>query len=192
MYEKNDERQALLRTIIDDPDDDAPRLIFADWLDENGNPEWAALIREMIRTRYATQPEGLNRLFPCLPPRYPIIMACDSYDGPHGMVGKCVVVRKGFIEEVYMPWADWNRHGTAIVLGHPVRHVHLSGSRPEYIPAEWSSSGQPYWYWDGLPRPAARLVTTRWEAEGTKEEERRARKELSDKLRARARSGSRC
>ena len=30
------ERDALLRGIIDDPDDDAPRLVYADWLDENG------------------------------------------------------------------------------------------------------------------------------------------------------------
>jgi uncharacterized protein (TIGR02996 family) len=38
-------REAFLQAIIDDPDDDTPRLIFADWLDENGEPERAEFIR---------------------------------------------------------------------------------------------------------------------------------------------------
>lgn len=40
---------ALLRAILDDPDDDAPRLIYADWLDENGDPARAAFIRAQIK-----------------------------------------------------------------------------------------------------------------------------------------------
>src|SRR5262245_22664014 len=33
------ERQAFLRAIIDEPDDDAVRLIYADWLDEHGDTD---------------------------------------------------------------------------------------------------------------------------------------------------------
>ncbi len=40
-----DQRAAFLRSICDDPDDDAVRLIFADWLDEHGQPERAEFIR---------------------------------------------------------------------------------------------------------------------------------------------------
>lgn len=40
---------ALLRAILDDPDDDAPRLIYADWLDENANPARATFIRAQIK-----------------------------------------------------------------------------------------------------------------------------------------------
>src|SRR4051794_24185031 len=43
-----DTRQALLNAIRDNPDDDAPRLIYADWLDENGQPERAKFIRLQI------------------------------------------------------------------------------------------------------------------------------------------------
>ena len=32
------EREALLRAVCENPDDDTPRLVFADWLDENGEP----------------------------------------------------------------------------------------------------------------------------------------------------------
>jgi uncharacterized protein (TIGR02996 family) len=35
----------LFRAILDDPDDDAPRLILADWFDEQGQPERAEFIR---------------------------------------------------------------------------------------------------------------------------------------------------
>ena len=36
---------AFLRSIIEQPDDDAPRLIYADWLDEQGNSDRAEFIR---------------------------------------------------------------------------------------------------------------------------------------------------
>ncbi len=31
------DNDALLRAILDSPDDDAPRLVYADWLEENGD-----------------------------------------------------------------------------------------------------------------------------------------------------------
>jgi uncharacterized protein (TIGR02996 family) len=40
--------QAFLSDIVEHPDDDAPRLIFADWLDEQGEADRAALIRLQI------------------------------------------------------------------------------------------------------------------------------------------------
>lgn len=40
--------QAFLEDIARNPDDDAPRLIYADWLEDNGNPERAELIRLQI------------------------------------------------------------------------------------------------------------------------------------------------
>ena len=36
---------AFLRGVSEDPDDDAPRLIFADWLDEHGRADKAAFVR---------------------------------------------------------------------------------------------------------------------------------------------------
>lgn len=42
------EREALLRAVCERPDDDLPRLVFADWLDENGDPARAEFIRTQI------------------------------------------------------------------------------------------------------------------------------------------------
>lgn len=48
---KMTEREAFRRAIAADPDNDAPRLIYADWLDENGQPQDAAMLRKpgMVR-----------------------------------------------------------------------------------------------------------------------------------------------
>lgn len=49
------DEQSLLATILNNPDDDTPRLVFADWLDENGQEERAELIRVQIElARYPT------------------------------------------------------------------------------------------------------------------------------------------
>lgn len=49
------ERNALLAAVLANPDDDLPRLVFADWLDENGDPDEARFIRSQIAL--ATLPE---------------------------------------------------------------------------------------------------------------------------------------
>ena len=42
------DRHAFLAAIKAHPDDDTPRLVFADWLDEHGEPERARVIRNMV------------------------------------------------------------------------------------------------------------------------------------------------
>lgn len=42
------QRRALLAAVCQSPEDDAPRLIFSDWLEENGNDLWASLIRAQV------------------------------------------------------------------------------------------------------------------------------------------------
>src|SRR5262245_43458423 len=44
----NDE-DAFRKAVLADPDDDLPRLGFADWLEENGQPERAAFVRAQVR-----------------------------------------------------------------------------------------------------------------------------------------------
>ena len=45
MTTTNDTSLALLRAVCESPDDDTPRLVLADWLEENGEPERAEFIR---------------------------------------------------------------------------------------------------------------------------------------------------
>jgi uncharacterized protein (TIGR02996 family) len=50
------EREALLKAVCDAPDDDLPRLVFADWLDEHGEPDRAEFIR--VQTGVAAEPDS--------------------------------------------------------------------------------------------------------------------------------------
>src|SRR4051812_38017921 len=43
------EREALLRAVCANPDDDIPRLVFADWLQENGDEARAEFIRLQVQ-----------------------------------------------------------------------------------------------------------------------------------------------
>jgi uncharacterized protein (TIGR02996 family) len=53
------EQNALLEAIFATPDDDTPRLVYADWLDEHGEPEYAEFIRLQIEC--AKQPNPVLR-----------------------------------------------------------------------------------------------------------------------------------
>jgi uncharacterized protein (TIGR02996 family) len=52
------DRAALLCAICEDPDDDTPRLVFADWLDEHGDADRADFIRLQISLHADAVPEG--------------------------------------------------------------------------------------------------------------------------------------
>src|SRR4051812_35705477 len=48
------DEEALLRAIDEEPHDDLPRLAYADWLDENGQPVRAEFVR--VQCRLAEMP----------------------------------------------------------------------------------------------------------------------------------------
>jgi uncharacterized protein (TIGR02996 family) len=92
------ERDAFPAAIREDPADDTPRLVFADWLDENGRDDLDAATAEFIRVscRCGTKPgrampsaayswidKNFKRLVPTLFEKYPTF-----YDGaPTGYWG---------------------------------------------------------------------------------------------------------
>jgi uncharacterized protein (TIGR02996 family) len=43
-----DDHAALLAAVVDRPDDDTPRLVLADWLDDHGDPDRAAFVRAQV------------------------------------------------------------------------------------------------------------------------------------------------
>ncbi len=51
------DREAFVAAIAANPHDDLPRLVFADWLDEHGDPERAEFIRTQIRWHHADADE---------------------------------------------------------------------------------------------------------------------------------------
>ena len=56
------EGDALLRARLDEPDNDLPRLVYADWLDDHGSPDRAELIRVQIELAgLPEEPPGADR-----------------------------------------------------------------------------------------------------------------------------------
>jgi uncharacterized protein (TIGR02996 family) len=81
---------ALLRAVLADPGDDAPRLVYADWLEENGQPERAEFIR--------VQCELARKRSPALRRRAALLLANhhDALAGPLAAPGFRFRFRRGF------------------------------------------------------------------------------------------------
>jgi uncharacterized protein (TIGR02996 family) len=153
MLTDHPEWAALLRAVCAEPDDDTPRLVAADWLEEQGDPDRAALIRlqiELARLKAAglgetPEAEALRR-------KEQAYLEPPSHHGPLWAAQECpelvrfrprehaanpldasvegaeqVVFRRGFVEEVICPAAEWRTHGPAIRDRLPVRVVVLTG-----------------------------------------------------------------
>ena len=93
------ERDAFLQAIIAEPDEVAPRLVFADWLDEHADP-FGEFIRVSIEleTLPATHPDWAARHARLRQLRYEHE---ESWFNPIRDLGACeTVVRRGFVEEV--------------------------------------------------------------------------------------------
>src|SRR5207253_2059718 len=57
-----DQQQALIRAVVENPDDDLPRLVYADWLEEHGDPDRAEYIR--LQCRLAERERDVDPTFP--------------------------------------------------------------------------------------------------------------------------------
>jgi uncharacterized protein (TIGR02996 family) len=93
---------ALLTAIIAYPDEDTPRLVFADWLDENGQPERAEFIR--VQMELARLPDHKHQT-----PRYRGLLIRfreliagyrDGWVKALGVPPTRAIFRRGFVEEL--------------------------------------------------------------------------------------------
>lgn len=57
-----DEQQAIIREIVARPDDDLPRLIYADWLDERGDPQGEFIRIQCALARGEQSPDETREL----------------------------------------------------------------------------------------------------------------------------------
>lgn len=148
------DRQSFIRAICDAPDDDAPRLIYADWLDENGEDKLAGFIRlqcELYNLPPAKVCNGCDPWgFSCrccklrkqineilsgdwrvIVPTFPLLIGRAS---PPRFEGHAhVKFARGFVYHVELSSGDWLAHADAITAEHPIREVFIT--RPLAVPA---------------------------------------------------------
>jgi uncharacterized protein (TIGR02996 family) len=91
---------ALLQSILDDPTADAPRLVYADWLEEHGEQARAELIR--VQCEPARLPEGESRRAELEARERALLNAHENeWAAPlRGLVDGWEF-RRGFVEEVW-------------------------------------------------------------------------------------------
>jgi uncharacterized protein (TIGR02996 family) len=147
----------LLKAIIDDPQDDLPRLAFADWCEENGDDTRAEFIR--VQVELAAMPECRHE-----PPKGAggqmgwMCSRCDQREFLQYRAGDLKNAtrstpwshldivpgysagwfwRRGFLAEIRCPLVAWLQHGQALAAAHPLERAELSGCEPLFAFETW-------------------------------------------------------
>jgi len=131
------EEEPFLHAIADAPDDDLPRLIFADWLEERGDPR-AEFIR--VQCELARLPaDDAHRRSLATRERQLLRQHYRNWTGPllmrvgHGLEYGEPTYERGFIEEIRITAEDFLAHAPALFARAPLQRVHLS-TAGGYVP----------------------------------------------------------
>src|SRR4051812_37951456 len=94
--------KSFMEAVCETPEDDAPRLVFADWLDDDGQPQRAELIRLQCRLakmgEWDEGREGLARREKEL-----LDAHGKKWAKPVAKFTTRVEFRRGFVEQVALP-----------------------------------------------------------------------------------------
>src|SRR5262245_51199419 len=121
------EREALLAAVCETPDDDAPRLVFADWCEEHGEPERAEFIRLQLRKAAMDEDD---------PERPPLSGRAGDLWDEHGEKWQAEIPKwsrvkteaffqRGFLDRVTATGPAFVKHGAAIVRHIPLRKLYF-------------------------------------------------------------------
>ena len=133
---------AFLAAILAAPEDDTPRLIFADWLEEDGDPARAEFIRLQIEYDKHCDPHERAPLWEPMRQRIRELLVLPGIEGIN-CNGYCwseplhklrieksfwrtQSFRRGFVECVTMEGDQWVEHADVLRALHPIRDVILT------------------------------------------------------------------
>src|SRR5262245_23483911 len=126
---------AFLADICEHPDEDAPRLVYADWLDDHGQPDRAEFIR--VQCERARLPEGDDRRGGLAAREERLLLGHEAawraglpaLDGvTWGDFGR------GFVEAVFIASVeDFLRHAETLFAAAPVSRVRIG-----WLDADWA------------------------------------------------------
>jgi uncharacterized protein (TIGR02996 family) len=139
--------EAFLQDILDHPEDDTPRLVYADWLDESGDAERAELIRVQCELARMEGPDWhwgeLRAEFVRVQRELPRLAEWDErwdelkererrgyrkeWLGPAAPLVRYGKFRRGFLDAANVRPLDLVAHGDELFRRTPLRQVRLSG-----------------------------------------------------------------
>lgn len=117
------EQEQLLRAVLLNPADDTVRLAYADWLQENGEPERAEFIRTSIHHResengYTLQPHVHHKML-------------RMFDVP-SLPSDRFLYRRGFVDEIRLSLQAFLDHAKDLFSHHPITKVVLTDYQVRY------------------------------------------------------------
>jgi uncharacterized protein (TIGR02996 family) len=119
----------FLQSIIESPDDDGPRLVYADFLEERGEPERAEFIRVQCELALLPEPDAQR---PSLEAKERQLLAANGEKWAASLKGRVSswTFRRGFVEVVEVDPTAFLNLGQEILSSAPITHVDFSsGSR---------------------------------------------------------------
>jgi uncharacterized protein (TIGR02996 family) len=118
------DEDAFLRAVIADPEDDAPRLIYADWLDEHGQSARAELIR--LQCARARWPDDDSYPAQLMEREAHLLLAyARDWGAPVSGLTLSYHFGRGFIEHVMCDMLTFLEHYDELFRVAPVRHLAL-------------------------------------------------------------------
>jgi uncharacterized protein (TIGR02996 family) len=116
------EEEGFLRSIIDSPEDDTPRLVYADWLEERGDPH-GEFIRVQCALKRPHAAEDHDRL---AAREKELLQAHDAtWAKPIRRLVEKWAFTRGFVEAVCMTPRQFLRHAATLLRRAPVQWVEL-------------------------------------------------------------------
>jgi uncharacterized protein (TIGR02996 family) len=155
------EDEAFLQDIVDHPEDDGPRLVYADWLEDHGDRDRAEFIRVQIElAKLEEWDEGWDEL------KEREQRALRGYRPEWLGAAERLVnrweFRRGFLDSAFVRPKDLVAFGEELFRRTPLRHVRLSGNFGD--PALRALADSPhlakvrslefFYFWLGAPRLA--------------------------------------
>jgi uncharacterized protein (TIGR02996 family) len=126
MYESD----LFLKRVLEQPDDDAPRLVFADWLEERGDPrgEFIRLQCALAKGQVPATLKKLRHREQSLLQKYAKAWA-KSYAG----IAQRCTFRRGFVEGITLPAERFIKHADLLFDWAPLRKIRLTELNPASI-----------------------------------------------------------
>lgn len=133
----NDDR--LLKAILDDPDDDAVRLVYSDWLEEQGDVARAEFIRAGVELAALDHDLGLcgrpncekcDLAIPLTHKQRQLLTGNGTTWAGRAVITACEVGfgwewERGFVHEIRCTGNAWVANADGILASHPVRYVYF-------------------------------------------------------------------
>jgi uncharacterized protein (TIGR02996 family) len=123
--------EGLFAAILADPEDDTPRLVYADWLEEHGDPERAEFIRVQIKLARLPTADLESREEVLLARHEEEWLSPLKARGAPLEGGAAGAFRRGFVEVVWMPATAFLDRAQELFARAPVLELRVTRATPD-------------------------------------------------------------